>query len=353
MCVCACAVHPLCMCVHSACPPAVCGSLPSVVFCSLDVGLAASPSDHHRTLHSDAVGIISCDLDVICSKKSPQDAIKSLFFNAYSALIRILKTCFCCIKAVALDAVHMQQVNATEDEVKQAQDLRALFQCLEIDKKWNYLHFLDNAITNLPPEASKEREAAQVVLGHYKSHLRAYIKATSIKEGKSVLGHPPRKRGREERLVVTEITVDKEMEDYTCKDCLDLWIRFLVEALDIPEDNIQFCNARHSNSTTLVFLVPQTFAEEIKEKLSNPAVIWIIKQLGILRVHVVGIFNNDLREALPVIPTDSVREGLQSGVDFVLLTKVWVCACTYICVSEHARVCVCACVNIVCIVGQF
>ena len=285
---------------------------------------AASPSDSHDVLHSYTTGIVSCDLDVMQSKKTPKEAIKSLFFNTYSALTRILKSYYSSIKNVASDAIRMQQVSATEECVGQAHDLRTLFECLEIDKKWNDLHFLDVAITNLPLEASKEREAAQLVLGHYKSHLRAFMKATSIKEGRSVLRCLPRKQGREERLAVTEITVDKEIEDYTCRDCLDLWTWFLIEALEIPEDRILFCDAKRGNSTILIFMLPHAFAGEIEEKLSRPGVVWVIMQLGILRVHAVGIFNKDLSQVLPVMSV-SICEGLESGEDYMSLTKV----CSY------------------------
>ena len=290
---------------------------------SLDTTQAVSPSGYHEILHTNSTGIVSCDLDVMHSKKAPQEAIKSLFFNAYSALIRILNTCYSSIKKVALDAVRMQQVSATEEEVRQAHDLRSLFECLEIDKKWNDLHFLEVAITNLPLQASKERESAQVVLGHYKAHRRAYIKATSIKEGKSVFGCLPCKQSRDLRLVVTEITVDKELEDYTCKDCIDLWTWFLIEALEIPEDCIQFSVAKRSNSTTLIFMLSHAVAGGIEEKLSRPGVVWMIMQLGILRVHAVGIFDKDLSQVLPVMSV-SIREGLESGEDFLSLTKVCV-----------------------------
>ena len=41
---------------------------------------AASPSDYHEIVHTYTTGIVSCDLDVMQSKKAPQEAIKSLFF---------------------------------------------------------------------------------------------------------------------------------------------------------------------------------------------------------------------------------------------------------------------------------
>ena len=140
------------------------------------------------SLESYKMDIVSCDLSVFESHKSPAEAIRSLYFNAYNHLIRILSTHCSAIKSVAFSAARTNQVSATEDEVKEACDLRALFECLEVDKKWNDLHFLDVAIMSLPVEVSKEKVAAQLVLGQYKSYLTHYMKAVSIKEGKSVRG---------------------------------------------------------------------------------------------------------------------------------------------------------------------
>ena len=292
------------------------------------------------SLESCKMDIALCDTNVFESNKRPEEAIRSLYFNAYTHLIRILSKYVSAIKKVALDAVRMKQVSATEDEVKQARDLRALFECLEVDKKWNDLHFLDVAIMSLPPEASKEKGAAHLVLGQYKSYLRAYTKAVSIKEGKSVLSFLQRKRGREEKLVVTEITVDKDMDEYTCHDLLELWTLFLIETLEIPEDRIEFRHARAGNSTTLVFMLAEMCAERTEEKLSKPATLWVMKELGILRVYVAGMFNMDLREVLPNVLIASIREGLKTGMNFVSLTKVCVCVCMCECmfVCQHVSV---------------
>ena len=200
-------------------------SRPPVIFLSYSPpGLAMtvnpSPDVSALSLDSCKMDIVSCDVNVFESQKSPADAIRSLYFNAYNHLIRILSTHCSAIKSVALSAVRTKQVSATEVEVKEACDLRALFECLEVDKKWNDLEFLSTAVMSLPVEASKEK--AQLVLGQYKSYLRHYMKAVSIKEGKSALSFLQRKRGREERIVVSEITVDKEIDEYTCHDLLDL-----------------------------------------------------------------------------------------------------------------------------------
>ena len=279
-------------------------------------------NDLNDILHTCTTGIITCNMDILCSQKEPEDAIKSLFFNAYKMLICILHNCFDNIKMSALDAVRMKQVNATEEEVNQAQDLRTLFRCLKIDENWNELHFLGVAINSLPLEESVKKMEALLVLNQYRSYLYAYRKAIAIKEGKSGFGLPQRKRGRDERWVVTEVTVDKDITDYTYADCLELWKLFLIKALEIPKDRIEFRLARAGESTTLVFMIAQTYTEGIKEKLSKPAAVWVMKELGILRVHVAGVVSVDLREVLPNVLNPSIREGLKSGVDFVSLTNV-------------------------------
>ena len=291
------------------------------------------------SLKSCQMDIALCDTNVFEFKKHPEEAIRSLYFHAYNHLIRILSPSVSAVKIVALDAVRMNQVSATEDEVKQACDLRALFECLEVDKKWNDLYFLGVAIMSLP-EASKEKGAAHLVLGQYKSYLTAYTKAVSIKEGKSVHSFLQRKRGTEEKLVVTEITVDKDMDEYTCHDLIELWKLFLIKTLEIPEDRVEYRNARADNSTTLVFMLSQTHSERSEEKLSKPAALWVMKELGILRVYVAGMFNMDLREVLPNVLIASIREGLKTGINFVSLTKVCVCVCMCECmfVCQHVSV---------------
>ena len=325
--------YALCMCIcaiisNARTYPLTTGySLLSLHFLgSLEIAVASSPSIHHEILHTYTTRNIDCDIRIIKSKKSPELTIKRLFFSAYSVLIPILRTCFDSIKRSALSAVRQQLVTATAEQVEQAHDLRALFECLEIDKMWNDVCFLDTTIMSLPDEQSKEREAAYGILGKYKSYLDAYTEATSIKEGKSMFISLQRKQSRKKTLKVMKVTVDKDNEDYTCKDCIRLWSLLLIEALEIPEEHIEFCDAT-PGSTTLTFMVPQTVAEGIREKLSRPAVVWLIKELGILRVQI-GVFDMDLREVFQNVPTVSIREGLKSGVDFISLTEV----CTYVCV---------------------
>ena len=316
-----------------------------LLYCSIpdmDMAVNPSPDVSALSLESCKMNIVSWDVNVFKSCKHPEETIRSLYFNMYNHLIQILNNYCGAIKPVANDAARMKQVPATEDEVKRTCDLRALFKCLELDKKWNDLHFLEVTIMSLPAEASKEKGAAHLVLAHYKSYLTDYTKAISIKEGKSAMNFLQRKRGREEKMLVTQITVDKEVDEYTCHDLLILWKLFLIDTLEIPEDRIEFRLARAGNSTMIVFMLAQSYVERTKEKLSQPAAVWVMKEQGVLQVCVAGVFNMDLREILPNAVITKVRDGLKMGVKFVSLTKV--CARARVC----ACVCMCVCTCVKC-----
>ena len=223
--------------------------------CILSPGMAmAMALPPVMSLESCKMDIVSCDIDVFKCHKHPAEAIRSLYFNTYNHLIRILRTHCSTIKSVAVSAVHMKRVTATEDDVKRARNLYALFACLEIDKKWDDLHFLDVVIMSLPAEASKEKEAAQLVIGQYKSYLTDYMKAVSIKEGKNALSFLQRKCGKKEKMVDVKITVDKEIDKCTCCDLLDLWKLFLIETLEIPEDRVEYSHARVGNESGVDFV---------------------------------------------------------------------------------------------------
>ena len=216
------------------------------------MGTPPSPH-HHGVLHTHTAGLIESVVDIIKAKMPPLDAIKDLYFSLYSKLLEILNPCCEGIRQAAFEVVRMRQVSATEEEVKQAHHLEALFRCLKIDEKWHDITFLGVAIRSLPPEKAKERETALMILNMYRSHLRVYTTATSIKDGKGMfLPHEP---GMKETLLVMEVTVNKDPEDYTCSDCLELWKRFLIEALEIPADHIQFIDAIKGTVLLIVVVV--------------------------------------------------------------------------------------------------
>ena len=282
--------------------------------------------------------MISCDVSFFESwghQRSQEDrykAIQTLYSNAYFALVRILERV--CHTTTYLDVLKKRMRNDLRAEkLEQADSLSGFFQSLGIDEQWENLYFLSVAISCLPPIAKREKATARKVYNLYRHHLIAYQRSTSIKD-REVLMKAHEDQDKEAGLVPLEITVTKDIEDYTWEECVTMGNRFFG-------GHVRFCSARPGNSTIIVFMVPKTLAREIEEKLSKPDVVWTMKELGFQRVHAPGMFD---RNVTAVISADSIRSGLESGVDFISLTKV--CAlCAYICV--HPNVCICVLVELV------
>ena len=275
--------------------------------------------------------LISCDVTVFESLEGCQfledrnNAIQALFRNAYSALLRIFERA-CQTTTYLANLKKRMRNDGRMEKLEQAVSLSAIFQSLEVEKQWNDLSFLIVAIACLPPEAKKEKAAARMVFNHYRSHLNAYKRTTSIKDSEAVM----KAYGKDEKadLVPLEITVDKDIEDYTWEECVTLGNRFF----GVPT---RLCSAR-PGSTILVFMVPKTLAREIEEMLTKPEFGWLMKELGVLRVHSPGIFYKDVTAA---ISPKSIRVGLESEVDFISLTEVSVCCILCVCACMHVLVC--------------
>ena len=264
------------------------------------------------------------------SREDRYEAIQALYSNAYSALVRILERV--CRTTTYLDVLKKRmRNNLRAEKLEQADSLSGFFQSIGIEERWDNLYFLRVAISCLPPIAKREKATARKVYNLYRHHLRAYQRSTSIKDWE-VLMKAHEDQDKEAGLVPLEITVTKDIEDYTWEECATMGNRFFG-------GHVQFCSARPGNSTIIVFMVPKTLAREIEEKLSKPDVVWTMKELGFQRVHAPGMFDKDVTA---VISADSIRAGLESGVDFISLTKV----CT-VCICVHPNVCMCVLVELV------
>ena len=279
-----------------------------------------------------------CDMSIFEVQGDRNKAIRALFCNAYYLLVRILRracttTYLADLKETAVHHVTVRNLDVNVEILKQAESLSAVFQALGTDEQWNDLHFLSTSVMCLPDEAVRERQTALMVLNHYRSHLRAYRKAMPIKDGAVVL-----KTSNHDHIggdfVHMEITLAEDIDKLSCEDCVKVGNHFF----GYDFDHNHFCDARPGNSTTLVFIVPKTLVRKVQEKLSSPDVLWMMKELGVCRVQSPGLFNKDVTKALSPA---SIREGLQSGVDFVSQTEVCACCVSLMCmcgtyVYKHA-----------------
>ena len=264
--------------------------------------------------------LVLCDTAAFQSSRDPQQVIKALYFNAYQRLIRILDRHLDSIIETAVLAVRMKQVPGTEDGVRSARDVTALFEHLGVTCKWMDVFFLQNAITCIP--AVEERTAANAILCHYRAHYNEFCKATKIFDGGPVLHNQACAEFKDDFLTVMEVTVKKDPEQYTCDDCLQMWTKFLIEKLEIPKEHVRFVKAEPGNSTIIVFQVSQQYTRSIKEKLTKGSVVCVMLQLDILRVHIPEVCDIDLRTFTPQELSASIHDGLKLDVNFMSFSQV-------------------------------
>ena len=209
--------------------------------------------------------IVSCDISIFenwrCrSQEDRQKAIEELYSNAYFVLVRIFgRACQATTCLVDLKQRIHNDARARK-KWEQADSVNAFFLSLGIDKQWDDLHFLNVVIACLP---KTEKITARKVLNHYRSHLRSFRMATSIRDRK-VVRSVSDGDDKEGNLAPWEIKVDKDIEECTWEECVTMGNRFFGVALKVPEDCILSGGAR-PGSTTLIFMVPKTSAKEIKE----------------------------------------------------------------------------------------
>lgn len=274
--------------------------------------------------------LVQCDTSVIESvasrRQNPQDALIHLFDNAYQLLIPILDPYFVSVQKRAMDK--LKPLNETERQrawakrlqagVTSAKGVQDLLLCQGL--AWNDVNSLQSAILCITKEAQKD--TAEAILCHYRNHLNKYCKAVNILNGKTVLR--PHTGVTDENMLTMEITVEKDVEEYTTADCLQLWTKFLIETLPIPDKNIRYVEARQG-CTILVFEVSQQYATSIKKKLREGRVVCVMLLLRIVRLRIPGVnCDMDLRALAPQELSANIRAGLQleSNVDFISLTQL-------------------------------
>lgn len=267
------------------------------------------------TSQSQLANLVLNDTADFESMQDPDAVIESLFCNAYKLLIPILDPYLEEIKSTAKFAIKYGGMKGNVDAVSSATDVEDLL--CDLGVQWNDIRFLQKAVTAIP--GKKNRAVANAILCHYRTHHIQYNKAVKILKGGPALANQMSTCAASEEVLPMEITVSKNPENYTCDDCLQLWNKFLVETLKIPS---RFITAGPTNSTILVFHIPQQYSRSIKDKLLEGRVVCVMLQLDIVRVRIPDVCEMDLRALAPQELSASIRDGLMSYVDFMSLTQV-------------------------------
>ena len=238
--------------------------------------------------------LIAQDISDLCPDSDPSDVIRLLYFNLLTIITSLLKPHFTQVK-MAADKYYqlgLHQGVVGEGVIASAESVDTLLSQLSVTGMWDRTLFLKKAVDSIPKSAA-EREVAQAVLSHYNLHLAIYKRATLLKDAlakESESEEEERAPGAKTKLVQLKITALKAFNTFTCEDCHRLQVQLLSTEYGIPEEKIIAHNVEERRSTTVTFLIPGQFTNNIMQCSTQLDTIWILLELRIIEVSIPGLF---------------------------------------------------------------
>ena len=240
--------------------------------------------------------LLDLDISDIHSESDPTDAIKLLYSNSFTVVKKLLKPHFTVVKMAADQycQLGLHPGSVGNGVLVSAESVDSLLNQMSVTGKWDNTRFLRKAIGSIPRSAP-ERGVAEAILSHYNLHLAIYEKATLLKD--ALVKKKEAKSEEEEKalggnaeLVPLKITAKKAFNKFTCEDCHRLQVELLSTAYCIPKEKIICDDADESHSTTVTFLIPSWYTNDIVLSSTQLETLWALLQLAIIEVSIPGVF---------------------------------------------------------------
>ena len=266
--------------------------------------------------------LLDRDISDLRSESDPEVIIKLLYSNALSTISDLLKPHLMAVKETAgqFHQLGLHHVAFCEDDIESADSIHSLLCRMSVAGMWDKTRFLRKAVDSIPPSAP-ERSVAKAILSHYHLHLAIYERATLLKD---TLAIEPTSAEREkapkeeEKLVPLKITSRKPISSFTCEDCHCIQARVLSTAYGIPEGKIICHDANESRSTSVTFLIPAQYIQDIVHCSTQLPTVWVLLELEIIEVTV-GVFT--FSPSVGCFLT-LLREGKTFTADLLQVTEV-------------------------------
>ena len=192
-----------------------------------------------------------------------------------------------------------------------------LLEKLCISKKWDDTCLLEWMVEYLPEEA---RTLALSLLKRYDLYLDVYDKAVRLNDSLKQDADAPEVVAEPE--VQVEVTLAKDLTEFTRKDCKEMLFLLLCKAFKIPQSKIKVTEARSGDSTTVVCLINKAFSQNIVRYLYEASTFWAFQELGVTRIRFPSLLEVNVLQLLSQCFKEALRSGLIDGMDFVGATKV-------------------------------
>ena len=254
------------------------------------------------------------------SNRSLQDVIKGFYGNVYVKLARTLNSQLSTIKIWVniQHALNLPPYNSLcAKEIAEYDSVDKVFQGLGIDKSWINTTLLDEIILQVGDENSSYVHEAEIWLEEYKKIVKDYAQRVVFpslpEEHRMQLEEPKSTSESFERLIAI---YDKDYQQFSVGDLL-CETEYLSKILGIPLQKLHFSQAQESQSTSVLWQLPQHCAGPAFIKVQEQ--FWCLLEHKILMVEFVGISKLVLKGTHVVY---LIRNALHQGKDLLEDTEV-------------------------------
>ena len=247
--------------------------------------------------------------------------MKDLYATTYVTVVDILERNAQHSNSMVRATQPAIQLELAEGDVEALSPTLTVTELLErlcISVKWDDTYLLETMVGCLPEEAGT---LAMSLLEQYNLYLDVYDDLVRVQDSLKV----------EAALEVTEaqtrveVTVAKDLSEFTRKDCKEMLDLLLCQSLRIPRNRIMVTEAR-SGDNTIVFIIAKAFTQSIIQYSGERSALWSFKELGVTRVRIPGLFEVNVSQLLTQHFKETLCSGLTGSMDFVGATKVCVVA---------------------------
>ena len=248
-------------------------------------------------------------------KANPQTLIMALYHETYDRVTRVLVNYrahdFSGVMATA-ETARLILGHGDPRALNTADTVADVLCVLRVDENWKDTQLLKKILNYLPKDA--RTTVAVSLLDRYNSYLYVYEEDVSVKDLLTKDASAP-----DMTKARVEVTVAKNMSEFTCRDCKELADLLLCNSWQCPRD--EDIGGVKPGSTIVVFLIDKAFTGNIIQYSLTANSLWAFQELRVTRVRV-GDFELNVIQLLTQHFKEALHSGLTGGMDFVGATKV-------------------------------
>ena len=251
--------------------------------------------------------------------QDPCILIKALYANTFDCVAKILEHNEEYSKSIVRAARTAIELGLAEGDAKALTTTLTVPELLEklcISVKWNDTYLLERMVGCLPEGAGT---LAMRLLERYDLYLDVYDDIVTVQESLTKVAVTPELTKAQ---MPVEVTVAKDLSEFTRKNCREMLDLLLRHSLKIPRNKIMVTGAWSGNSTTVVFMIDKAFIQTIIQFSVEIRALWAFQELSVTRLRIPGLFEVNVSQLLNQYFKEALCSGLTGSMDFVGSTKV-------------------------------